>query len=183
LAQTALYWQPLLSLLESLLEPYLTYEMAPTRLVSDCPDEDMGEDDRGVKKHKNLPRSGKRLPVIEDFLDVLSSASESVIQLNKRENEANRRGVHKINMNRLKKALDGLPVVEDVSALDAKLNEIDSYLADVQALCVDYIGDMAAEGDLDDIIWSIKKARGQLLGTCCYWMSRCGKAGCYTPRH
>jgi hypothetical protein len=146
--------------------PYVAHKMAPSLLVPDHPDKDTGEDNQEVKKQKTLPHWGKRLPVIEGFLDGLSSASESVTKFNKEENRANRNGLKPIHMGRLKKALD-------VNALDAKLNEIDSYLADVRAVYVDYIDRIATEDEnvqrevklsLGDITWEVQELREQLPG-------------------
>jgi hypothetical protein len=165
--------------------------MSLKRLASDRPHEEAGDDDREVKKQKTLPHWGKRKQVIEDFLDVLSSACESVTEFNVREKEEGQYGVHQICMDRIHTGLDELKAASDEKTLDVKLHDIESYLADRQAVYADYIDDMAVEGekvqrrvktDLGDVIWKIKKARGQLLGTFYYWMNRRGEAECYYPR-
>jgi len=163
--------------------------MSLKRLASDRPHEETDQDNREFKRQKTLPRWVQKRPVIEEFLDRLSSASESVANLNKCESGAN---LDQINMDRLQTALAELRVLSDDKTLDVKLHDIDSYLARKQAACVGYIEYLENENpmlhrlmkrSLNDIIWLIKSAREQLPGTLCYWMNRCGNAEWYYPRH
>jgi hypothetical protein len=147
----------------------------------------MSEDGREVKKYKILPHRGIIKPVMEGFLDMLSPATpETFSKFNSREEEQGGRGVTPIDIVWLKMQLNKLLAMTDIESLDAKLNEIDPYLAGVQDLYGRYIVDATAK---DAVVQSsvtvplgpvtpagrIKAAREQLPGDFSHRVSYYGK--------
>ena len=162
--------------------------MPRKRPVSDRSGSDIGEHGPEVKKQKTLPHRGKIRTVVGDFLDLLSPAApKSLKKFNSWEWKQDRYGVVALDIGLLKIYLKLLGMT-DTEALVAKINEIDTSLAEAQAHFEEYIVDEGAKSEevqmlvkaaLRDAIWSIKEARKQLPGRFSHWMSCWGKANRY----
>ena len=162
--------------------------MPPKRLLSDRPFEDTNEDDRGVKKRKTHPHRGHIKVVMQEFKDMLSPAtSESLAHFNTRERREGRWGVAALDAVVLDRRLNKLMVAMDTEAMDAKINEIDEYLALNQDSFRYYINGAREKGDavyilvagtLDELAERIEAAREQLPGMPSYWMNCHRKANC-----
>jgi hypothetical protein len=151
------------------LAPTSPTDMPSKRLLSAVEDTDTY--DREAKKRRTLPHRGKIKEVIEHFLDMLSPAtSESLARFNEREINNNRDGVLPINIVRLEIKLEELLNVTNIESLDAELDEISSYLDDIQVEYDDYIVDAVAKGvttvkrPLGEVVWGIREAKKQLPG-------------------
>jgi len=118
--------------------------MPPKRTISDRSDKDMSGGGREFNKQRTLPYRGNIQTVIDGLLDLLSPAtSEALSKFNSWEKEENRWGVTPIDIVWFGMELNRLLDVTDVEILDAKLNMLDSYLADLQGIYDDYIDDAA----------------------------------------
>ena len=157
--------------------------MPPKRPASDMDDNDENEDGREVKKQRTVPHRGILGAVMQDFLDALSPATgKTLAEFNKKEERKGRDGVVPINMFRVETELKRLQVAKDIESLDAKVEDIDSYLKGFQDECIEYIVNTTKNGPntyvtriLNDVIWQIQAARSQLLGMFSYWKNYCRK--------
>jgi hypothetical protein len=159
------------------------------RAVSDLSDEHTDNSGRDSKRQKTLPHRGKIEAFLDEFLDFLSPAApKSLSKFNKREEAEERWGVTAIDIDRMKMHFEELQDIQEIEALDAKLEEINSYLAGFQTTYTDYISDVVEKGDkvyvrvkvtLDDVVWRIQKARERLTGIFSYWINCYGKTKRY----
>ena len=162
--------------------------MPPKRHLSDRPADDTYEGGQEFKKRKTHRHRGQIKGVMEDFTELLNPAtSESLAKFNRREEEEHRWGVVGLDAMVLGRRLKKLMVAMDTETLDAKLNEMDKYLATKQGVFRDYIKNAREQGDdvvrhvagiLDDLLERIEEAREQLPGMPSYWMNCHGKANC-----
>ena len=154
--------------------------MPRKRPVSDRSGSDTGEYGPEVKKQRTLLHRGKLEAVVEDFLDLLSPvATESLKKFNSLEEKDGRRGVVALDIPLLEIYLKELRGMTDTKALVAKINEIDTELAQGKVHFEEYVVDEGAKNEkvgrlvertLRAVISRIEKARGQLPGRCSHWM-------------
>jgi len=118
-------------------------------------------------QNKGLPHRGKLEAVIEDFLDLLSPATNKPLSdFNSQERRRGRFGVISIDIIRMEGEFHRLLAGSDINTLDAKFNDIDKYLAATQAEYEDYVVGAVAmdqkhkERTLDTITRRFKEARG-----------------------
>ena len=163
--------------------------MPPKRHLSDRPVEDTYEDDHEFKKRKTHQHRGQIKGVMEDFTELLNPVtSGSLAKFNTKEQKNNRDGVDGLDAVVLGALLEELLVAMDTKALDAKLNEIDEYLAMKQDVFRDDIKNAREQGDnavykrvastLNELIKRIEIARRRLPGMPSYWMNSHRKANC-----
>jgi hypothetical protein len=170
------------------LNSYLATDMSRKRSVSD-----MSEYGPEVKKQKRLPHRGKIRTVMDDFVDLLSPAApESLKEFNTVERAEGRRGATPLDFFRLWTEFNRLLRITNIETLDAKLSNIDLYLAKYQTVYDLYIHNAAVKGKavhsvveltLGNVIWRINEAREQLSSMLPHWMCCWGKAKHYHPRH
>ncbi len=125
--------------------------------------------DREVKRKKTAHHRTRWNKAVQDILNLLSpTTNEALAKFNKREKKKNRYGVVPINICRVQRTLAELRNAKDVKSLEAKLQEIDSYLEEYQDAFSDYIVEHGAEWYvqryLDEVIYPITVARKSLPG-------------------
>lgn len=146
--------------------------MPPRRKKRSLPSTDSSnasEGGRDGKRQRTTPHVGKWDEVVLDFLDLLSSATaESLAKFNDEENRAKRPGVPPTYIRLLKTELGRLRLAKDPESLEARLEEIDSYLKDHQELYGSYLETYNAvvqvRSTLKNVIWGIREARDRLPG-------------------
>jgi len=126
------------------------------------------EGGREVKKQKPTPRRGKWDAVLQDCLDFLGATNQSLANFNAVEKKSGRDGVIPIAMVMIETELKRLPALKDTESLEAKLENIDSYLKTSQdeKECYYVTHDQVAKvkPTLLDVIWHIQQARDRLPG-------------------
>ena len=163
--------------------------MPPKRPGSKIDDDDPSEGGREVKKQK-LHR-GQLDAVMQDFLDMLSTATKAVLaDFNEKERKENRDGVPPLNIDRVRKELQKPRVTKDTPSLNAKLNDIESYLEGLQEGWTEYIDYAVKNGAgplvklrLDDVIWEIGEAKDQLPGMFSHWTNYSESLNVATDRY
>ena len=162
--------------------------MPPKRYLSDRPADDTYVDGQETKKRKTHPHRGQIKGVLEEFKELLNPVtSESLIDFNKWEKAEDRRGVVGLDAKMLSALLEELLVAMDNEAIDAKLKEIDDWLAIKGWTFTNYI-DGAREKSvavyhivvsaLQELVQRIEQARRRLPGMPSYWMNSHRKANC-----
>jgi len=126
------------------------------------------EGGREVKKQKTTPHRGKWDAVLQEYLDFLREANQSLANLNKMEREDGRRGVIPISMVMIETELGNLSATKNIETLEAKLERIDSYLKSSQEEKESYYKThssvVTVNTTLNDVIWRIQQARERLPG-------------------
>jgi len=127
------------------------------------------EGGREVKKQKPTLRRGKWDAVVQDCLDFLGATNQSLANFNEVEKKNGRHGVIPIAMVMIETELRNLPAAKNTESVEAKLENIDSYLKTSQDEKESYYvtHDQVAKvkPTLLDVIWHIQQARDRLPGT------------------